>query len=295
MKFLEPVVITDAMLISSDVPETDYTAWNAATAYVAGDRVIRTSTHRIYERLVNGTTATAPESDPTNWGVVGPTNRWKMFDQAVGSVTEKATSITVTLAPGIVSSLALLDINAASVDVTMTDGLGGPVVFDETYTIEDSAFVDDWADYFFTAPRRRDFLIIDWLPFYSNGHITVTLYETSAAIGSLIVGRMNTIGSTRVGAAVGILDYSVKATDEYGVTSVLERSYAKRIDVPVLVQNSELDYVVERLAAVRATPCVWIASDRRSSLIVYGFYKDWNINIAYADYSEARLSIEGIV
>ena len=63
-----PFGITDAMLISSTVAENDYTAWNAATAYTAGDFVIRTTatTHSIYLRLLNGTSATAPKDDATN-------------------------------------------------------------------------------------------------------------------------------------------------------------------------------------------------------------------------------------
>ena len=60
LKLLKPTTITDAMLTSSTVPETDYTAWNAATAYTLAQRVIRVSTHKVYERLVAGTTATAP-------------------------------------------------------------------------------------------------------------------------------------------------------------------------------------------------------------------------------------------
>ena len=51
MKIIRPNVITDAMLISSDIPETDYAAYNAATTYVGGDRCIDTARHKIYESL----------------------------------------------------------------------------------------------------------------------------------------------------------------------------------------------------------------------------------------------------
>jgi hypothetical protein len=43
-------------------------AWNAATAYAVGDRVFSAGVG--YERLVAGTTATAPAGDPTNWVAV---------------------------------------------------------------------------------------------------------------------------------------------------------------------------------------------------------------------------------
>jgi hypothetical protein len=49
MKFLKPVTITTAMLISSTRAETDHSAWSNATTYAATNRCISTTTHRIYE------------------------------------------------------------------------------------------------------------------------------------------------------------------------------------------------------------------------------------------------------
>lgn len=298
MKFIKPTIITDAMLISSTVSETDYTAWNAATAYALGDRCIRTATgtHKIYERAVPGTTATAPESDTTNWIEVGATNRWKMFDQAVGSVTSVATPLTVVLAPGLVQSLALLDITASTVRVSMLDAPAGTTVFDQTYAMIDDVPIADWYEYYFgELALQTEFLIIDDLPPYSAGRITVTLNApTTAECGTLVVGRPIEIGVTTLGAGVGIIDYSRKETDAYGVTSVLERAYAKRVDVPVWCATNRLDYIVRQLADVRAIPCVWIASDNHDALVVYGFFKDWNIDIRYQDDCEARLTIEGL-
>lgn len=299
MKFLTPMVITDAMLISSSVVETDYTAWNAGTAYTLGQRCIRTTatTHKIYERIVAGTTATAPESDTTNWLEIGPTNRWKMFDQSVGSVTTNTGSIVVTMAPGIVTdSLALLNVVASSVSVVMTDGAAGPTVFNKTYGMGDTADVLSWYDYFFMVIEPKGELVVDSLPPYTSGRITVTITATTTAgCGTLALGTMVDVGLTRIGVGLGIIDYSRKETDAFGVTSVVERSYAKRMDVPVLVQREKVNYVTKLLAAARATPCVWIASDIYSSLIIYGFYKDWSLTIPYPNYSEMNLSIEGLV
>lgn len=71
MKVIKPTPITAAMLISTNAAET-YAAWNGATAYVVGNIVLLTSTQRLYERLVAGTTATSPELDPTNWLDIAP-------------------------------------------------------------------------------------------------------------------------------------------------------------------------------------------------------------------------------
>ena len=67
-----PYTITDPVLTSSSVPETDHAAWVSGTTYAAGDRVIRTGTHRIYERLIPGAGTTPPESDSANWRTPRP-------------------------------------------------------------------------------------------------------------------------------------------------------------------------------------------------------------------------------
>lgn len=296
MNLIQPVSMTDALLISSTAPETDYSAWAAGTAYALGDRCIRTATHRIYERRVAGTTAAAPEADTINWLDIGPTNRWAMFDGTVGSVTTLATPLTVTLAPGPISHLALLDLQATSVRVQMTDGAGGPGVYDRTFTMADAAPIVDYWDYFFGEPGMQTELIVADLPPYYNGRITVTINNgTTAACGTLVAGTNVEIGDTHYGVSIGILDYSRKETDDFGVTTVVPRAYAKRIDVPVLCENTRLDYIVKKLAEVRAIPCVWVAMNSHSSMIVYGFYKDWSIDIQYFTHCEARLTIEGLI
>ena len=108
LKFLKPVTITTAMLISSTRAETDHSAWASGTTYAAADRCISTTTHRIYASVQGSNTNHNPTTDDGTWWIdVGPTNRWAMFDQTVGSITSQATPLTVVLDPGIISALAL--------------------------------------------------------------------------------------------------------------------------------------------------------------------------------------------
>ena len=295
MKFINPTPITDAILVSSSVPENDYAAYNPATTYALADTVITTATHKIYESLQNANTGHAL-TDTAWWVELGATNRWKMFDQGVGSQTSQATSIAVVLEPGLVNSLALLDIIAATVQVSVV--ADSATIYDQTFTIGDDAILFDWYDYFFEDIDPQTELTVVGLPVYSGGQITVTIsHPTTAKCGTLAVGRLVDIGETRFGARVGITDYSRKETDIYGNTTVTERSYAKRIDAELIVLNSRLDYVTKKLADVRATPVVWITDDAITygSMTIYGFYKDWGINVAYPLHSEASLTIEGLV
>lgn len=295
MKFIRPTPITDAVLVTSSVPETDHAAWNAATAYTAGDRVISTTTHHIYESVQAGNVGHAL-TDEAWWLDVGAVNRWRMFDQGVGSQTSQAGSIVVTLAPGLINSLALLDIAASTVQIEVV--ADAVTIYDQTFQIGDSTQLSDWFEYFFEDIASETQLTVVDLPVYSGGAITVTITApVTAKVGTLAVGKMIDMGSTLTNPRVGIIDYSRKETDAYGNTTVIERSYAKRVEASVMCANGRLDYITNNLAAVRATPVVWIADDLSiyTSLTVYGFVKDWGIVIPYNDYSEAQLTIEGLV
>jgi len=295
MKKITPLVVTDALLTDTDVPETDHPAWNAATVYTAGDLVIHTTTHRRYERRVTGTTATAPESDPVNWRDIGPTNRWAMFDASVGTATTQAATITVEITPAAnVTGIALLDLDVESVDIEVTVGADvvyslsvAPVLLDTATT---------WFDYFFTSILTRDTIVLTDLPPYPDAVITITLANGSSDVqcGSCIFGEVFDIGDTQYGAGIGIIDYSKKSTDEFGVTTIVERSYAKRLTARAAVPSGAVDEVARRLAGVRAKPVVWIGADGYDSTVIYGWCKDWGVDISYPTLSFCSLTIEGL-
>jgi hypothetical protein len=97
MDIIRPVVVTDAVLDSSNVPENDYAEWDVATAYTVGNRVILLSTHRIYEAVGSSTGVNPATDDGTNWLNIGATNRWKAFDQKISDPVTQLESISYTL------------------------------------------------------------------------------------------------------------------------------------------------------------------------------------------------------
>lgn len=294
MRYLIPTPITDAMLVASNIPEADHPAWSASTAYAGGARVIRTSTHSIYERLSAGTTATPPESDATNWVRVAPTNRWAMLDGVVGTATASATDISVTLRPGLVRALALLDMDVDSVIVTVR--AGSDVVYQRVFpAIENQEDVDNWDDYFWSAIVRRRVLVITDLPPFNECEITITASGADISIGSCVLGALHELGTLLASPRVGITDYSRKTTDDYGATTVAQRPFSKRLTAEVSLPTARLDVAAARLARIRATPVVWIGSAVYDSLIVYGFMKDWSVVIPGLTVSTCSLEIEGLV
>ena len=295
MKVVKPTTLTAAMLVSTDAAET-YTAWNAATAYALNDIVLRTTTERLYQRLVAGTTATAPESDTTNWLDIAPSNKWAMFDGEISTATTKSTSLTVVLKPGYVNSLALFGLVGSNLAVTVRDALAGNIVYTLSQDL-DGTIIADWYQYFFEPVVQLAEVVLTDLPPYGDAHITVALTGTGTVeCGICLVGTFYTLGDTQYGASVGIIDYSRKVTDEFGVTTFVRRAYSKRMSAKLMLDNVQMNKVQRVLADLRATPCAWIGADdvTYAPLVVYGFYKDFSIEVAYPTASYCSLEVEGL-
>ena len=107
MRVIKSVVTTDAILTSSNIPEDEYPAWVSGTSYTALDKVIYE--HKIYERIVTGSGATTPDLDQVNWLDSGYTNRYRMFDNIISSVSSRTGGIEFTLTPNqVINGIALL-------------------------------------------------------------------------------------------------------------------------------------------------------------------------------------------
>lgn len=292
-----PQSITEANLVSSNVPETDYPVWVSSTHYSTGDRVIMTTgVHKIYESLTNGNNNNQPNLEPTHWVEVGPTNRYSMFDASTGTVTSNPSQIQFVFTADRVNCISLIDINATTVRIVANEAIDG-TFYDQTFVVPDRAIVGDWYDYFYAESFRATELVVKDIPALMNTTFTITIESTSgnAECGTFIAGNSAELGLTQYGAGAGIIDYSVKQTDAFGKTNIVQRAFSKRMDAKLYVNSSELDAVVAKLNRIRATPCLWLGSTGiYESLTVYGFYRDYKPEITYPTYSIITIEIEGL-
>lgn len=298
MIIIRPVTINDSTLTSSTVPETDYSAWTTTT-YAAGANVIRG--HRRFRSLQGSNTNHDPLLDdqdaPVWWVDMGPTNQYAMFDDSVGTSTTAVDEVEVVLAPGRVDSLALLDVEAELVQVTMT--VDGDIVYQKTQsTYGTGQAITNLYLYFTARIGRRSVLLFMDLPRYPNGIVTITATAAAGetvAIGTMKIGQQFFIGSTEAGVKAGITDYSKVDTDEFGNRKVIRRNYAKRNSMQLQLANELVDFVFKTLADLRGVPIVWIASTRFDCLVTFGIYTEFEIDIAYFNISFCSLSTLSLV
>ena len=296
MKVIAPTTFASAThFVSSNAVETVAT-YAAGTTYASGASVVYAT--RVWQSLAGSNTGNTPSSSPTWWLDVGPSNIYAMFDSQVSTATTKASSpLTVTLSPGLCNSLALLGLVGTQLTVTMLDAPAGSTVYSKTVSLEGSVVVD-WYQYFFEPFSQIGEVVLTDLPVYSGARLTVSVSGAGAvSAGGLLFGTFFELGAAEHGATAGLIDYSRKETDAFGTTTFVRRAFSKRMSVRLMLQTDALDKVQRILAGLRATPAVWIASDNTAyrPLTVYGFYRDFSLEIAYRDRSYCSLEIEGLI
>jgi hypothetical protein len=279
--------------------DTAVPLWNIATAYTVGQQVRLDTTHKVYQCLLANTGA-SPDVNLTGttpkWLIVGATNSYAMFDEKFGTQTTAMNTLTVVLTPNMaLDSLALINMIGSKVEISCS--VNGKVIYSKTIPLQTDIGVYDWYTYFMAPIVAEDDVVIkDLLP-YNTQVITIVLTGTSTvAIGNITMGSTVSLGELLYSPTVGIISYSKKDVDAYGNTVVVKRAYSKRFSGKIAIQDNFVDQAASVLATVRDTPVVWSgAGSKYSSLVVWGFFKDFEIDIAYPTVSYCSITIEGIV
>lgn len=303
MRLIRRTVITPAMITACNVPETDYDEWVGGTTYTALTSWVLHN-HKVYQCLITHTTAAEPdlncapvETVSPKWLDAGYDNRWKMFDEKVGTQTSQADSITLTIKPGLIDSIVFLDLEAASIDIVMTDPIEG-AVYTESIDLVMKTYIVDAYSYFFEPIILDDTVVLLGVPPYPNAEIAVTITNTggTAKVGTLVFGTKHDIGDTQLRPSIGINDYTVKTTDDWGNYTVSVRDYSKTMNCSVSIDKDMVDFQQRTLASYRGVPVIWVGIDQGySCMIVYGFFNDFKIVLETLAYSICNIEIEGLV
>lgn len=295
LKVIVPIAITDTVLYSSTVPESE-TAWVSGGTYVVGDR--RRYNHSIYECSLNHTgITTTPDVDPNRWIYVSPTNRWKALDSSSSTKTAQATSISYTFRAGrAVTAVGVLNVvGGTSIRIRVVDPVYG-TAYDVTTSISPITKKSTWWDWYFGPRSQTNRHIALDLPSLPNADIIIDVAGSSdLAIGVITIGTIVVIGdSVRYGAGTGITDYSVKEENQWGDVVLSRGNYAEKINLDLVVKTDDVDDVRDALTELRATPCVWVASPKFRSLVVFGYFYDFSIVIDGPFISECEIEIRGL-
>lgn len=294
-----PVIITNGMLVSTDVPEDDaYSEWDAGASYVKGDRVKLSTAHKVYE-AASANLNKPPLTNKTIWLEVGATNRWKVFDNRSLSQTEKTGSMTYTLLTGkVTNTVGLINVQAKTARIRVTDPIDG-LVYDKEKEFLGIISKGDWYEYFFEEVTRATDMVFDDLPSYGSASVQVDIDNATnlCKCGVITLGFKRTIGlGVQQGAGTGIQDYSRRETNDFGDIDFVKRGYAKTASFQIPITNVEVDVVHRLLTSIRATPTLFVGSELYpSSTIIFGWYRQYDVTIQYRYISELSIDVESLL
>lgn len=309
MKIIIPIEITEEKFIDSNVPEDSrYPEHIISNAYLSEQRVLSSAAHSIFECIQD-----APPDTPLPvledgwvndyWYRIGASERWSVFDKRLGStpltkvVESGNTSVSYTIRAGVATGLALLGVSGLEVRITVNDPSLG-LIYDEVIDLAGVGKIKNWYDYFSTKPRIvRDLALFNLPGFAPLSELTVEIIGGSITLAELVLGQTKTLGITQYAPEFSIIDFSRKETDAFGNFLIMQRAFSKRIDVRCVVMNQDIADITHTLTKLRTTPIVWVPTqnlDYESTMLVYGYYKDFKIVIPHPVWADMTLQIEGL-
>ena len=304
MIVIKPQVVDDIKLTASTAALSDFSIWVSGTTYALGNTRYYKPTGEPYphdyEALGAITGADAlitPDLSPL-WLDLGASNRYKMFDAIVGTMTTATADLTVTIEPNsLVGSIALFNLVAAQVQVVVTDIIDG-IVYDETMILTDYSLIDSWFDYYFepVGDRIEDYIFFN-IPAYPTAEIAITISNggASAACGTCVIGQDSNLGVTVFGTNVGLKSYSRKEQDEFGNFIIVKRRFSKTVDYDVAFETNAMGQVQKYFASILDTAVVFIGDKNKTETIVYGFYDDFDVTLSNPAKSDGIIRVVGLI
>jgi hypothetical protein len=109
------------------------------------------------------------------------------------------------------------------------------------------------------------------------------------------VGPTIDCGLSQYGLSRGIKDWSTVQFNFDGTDDSTIRGFSKTMELDVIIDNSNIDYVTDTLEDLRQTPVAWVATDLYSSAGIFGKYQDFKNVVEGFPESKMSLQIQGTV
>ena len=303
MNILMPLTITSAMLSSSTLaePAASETAWVSAGTYVAGDKRIRTGTHRVYNCILGHTGRTAlPEDDTTYWADYDPTLKWAPFDSYVSTPATLASPLTYVLLPGFFDAISMYGLTGTGVTITHKATAGGTTL--ETRTISLYAESLGLYEYLFGVKSPKSKIVETDFEIRPASEVTITVTGTGAvAMGMCNIGTYRSLvsdwGGTQYGASVEPVTTSRVTTDaNTGKVTIKRGNAATGLRASVALPLADANYALQSVQEVLDVPVSWIATGATGyeGLNVFGL---GSATLSYAgpDLVQLNINVKGMI
>ena len=298
MKVVAPTDVT-GLISSYNVAPSSNAAWSSTTTYALGARVVVGQYD--YESLAANNVGNNPATDGgTKWLNLGPSNKWAMFNKKIGNTwligtsTKNNNTIDITFSPGrTINSIGLVGIVASKITVQMV--ANGATVYSREMVVS-SKTATDWYEYFYGDYVTRDSLAYTDLPAYSGAQIRVLVENVGsvAEVGMMILGNQSNIGWAIWGTGIGLENYSLSKTDDFGNITSTERGSRDTIDFDCRNYKSQVGNIRRTLKPLKDTAAMYIGSEGVDGTIIIGKLENFNLTFANEALVEYSMSVLGL-
>lgn len=312
MKAFIPYDVTDDMIVSSSIPEPaiDEPIWNNATTYAefAQVSVISANSHQIFESLVAGNINNDPLTtnrdvlkEGAKWILKGKTNRHRMFEYNKGAPSVASSPLNLVIRPGKrIGAIALGGLKATILDLTVTNGIDGPVAYTLDGTLQDRKVSSPY-EWCFARFSYISIISTFNIPPISDPVIYLTLTDPTGIVelGRFAFGEAVYIGNIQWSPIVDSDNYSTIEWDKFGEAtfSPLPRKPAR--EYKVIFKNNRLEIIQKLEADANAQITFWSGMDDMESefsqtLMMFGAYGNYQIDIGNLSESVLNISLKGV-
>lgn len=294
MGFIDPCPITTANL-TTNVAVSTLAPYVPATSYALNVEVLDGIT--IYRSMADGNLG-HPLTDTNYWQPRGVENRMRMFDASLGSVTENAEEIVITIAPGrVVTDMMFFGVEAFDIEVEMNDPVDGQLFVPRKFSMLMPSGNSHWGYFFNPVQQRRLRLHVPDLPAYARATTTIRIRNPGgiAKCAEFVIGRAIWLGNTQWRPSIGWDDWSGKTRDRWGGWQVTPGDYSDRMKLQVLVEGPDFEGVRDKLIPFRAKPVVWLGGlGYSTSLSAYGYVTVFDQVLVSDGISDCNFTIEAL-
>lgn len=217
----------------------EYSNWSDATTYIVGDKVIYGN--YIWICSFAGSLNFEPKEDSPHWTKWGTSNYWSLIDLRSQTLTVVNSDFVVEFDKIGIETLVIGYFKGTSILVEVLDSLDN-VVFTETFSNPRREGLPSYlawihAKFIDYSSRSKVF----YLPLFGS-KIKVTFSKGSYSnvqVGFMVGGRSTQMGKTIEGVKLGRTSYTIKNTDEFGITTITSRAKRKYHDFETSV-NSDI-------------------------------------------------------
>ena len=215
----------------------EYSDWSDATTYIVGDKVIYGN--YIWICSFAGSLNFEPKESSPHWTKWGVSNYWSLIDTRSQTLTVVNSDLVVEFDKLGIETLVIGYFKGTSILVEVLDTLDN-VVFTETFSNPRREGIPSYlawihAKFIDYSSRSKVF----YLPLFGS-KIRVTFSKGSYSnvqVGFMVGGRSTQMGKTIEGVKLGRTSYTIKNTDEFGITTITSRAKRKYHDFETSVSS----------------------------------------------------------